>query len=94
MQCAIARSMLMAVWELNRYTVQAGILDTYTDSNTRERRPYEADGLVEATAHLWLQRDVMWARHSHAYVIQYPTWPVEWVQVRYRLPISLLPLQR
>ena len=44
------RSMLMTVWELNRYTVQAGILDTYTDSNTRERRPYEADGLVEATA--------------------------------------------
>ena len=23
----------------------------------------------------------MWARHSHAYVIQYPTWPVEWVQI-------------
>ena len=42
---------------------------------------YEADGLVAATAHLWLQRDVMWARHSHAYVIQYPTWPVEWVQI-------------
>ena len=55
-------------------TVQAAILDTYTDSNTRERRPYEADGLVAATAHLWLQRDVMWARHSHAYAIQYPTW--------------------
>ena len=104
--------MLVKVWELNRYTVQAGMLDTYTDSNTRERRPYEADGLVEATAHLWLQRDVMWARHSHAYllrtrymrylyvefvceylciyriciirsryVIQYPTWPVEWVQI-------------
>ena len=30
---------LNAVWELNRYTVQAAILDTYTDSNTRERRP-------------------------------------------------------
>jgi hypothetical protein len=73
--------MLNKVWELNRYTVQAAILDTYTDSNTRERRPYEADGLVAATAHLWLQRDVMWARHSHAYVIQYPTWPVEWVQI-------------
>ena len=33
----------------------------------RERRPYEADELVAATAHLWLQRDVMWTRHSHAY---------------------------
>eukprot|EP01049_Picozoa_sp_SAG25_P011534 SAG25_NODE_1425_length_3058_cov_6.484623_3_plen_261_part_00 len=24
---------------------------------------------------------MLWARHSHAYVIQYPTWPVEWVQI-------------
>ena len=44
-------------------------------------RPYEADGLVAGTAHLWLQRDPMWSRHSASYVIQYPTWPVEWVQI-------------
>ena len=23
----------------------------------------------------------MWSRHSSAYVLQYPTWPVEWVQI-------------
>ena len=28
----------------SRYTLEAASLDTYTDSNTRERRPYEADG--------------------------------------------------
>ena len=34
--------MLNLVWELNRYTAQAGVLDTFTDNNTRERRSYEA----------------------------------------------------
>ena len=57
---------LNSIWELCRYTLEAGVLDTYTDSNTRERRPYEADGLVASTARGWLQRDMMWARHSHA----------------------------
>ena len=57
-------------------TAQAALLDTFTDSNTRERKPYEADGIVASTAHLWLQRDPMWSRHSISYVIQFPTWPV------------------
>ena len=30
---------LNAVWELCRYTLDGASLDTYTDSNTRERRP-------------------------------------------------------
>jgi hypothetical protein len=68
---------LNAVWELCRYTLEAASLDTYTDSNTRERRPYEADGIIAATGRLLTQRDVLWPRHSHAWVIQYPTWPVE-----------------
>jgi alpha-L-rhamnosidase len=72
---------LNAVWELSRYTLEAGVLDTYTDSNTRERRPYEADGLVVASARGWVQRDFAWARHSHSYVFTYPTWPVEWQQM-------------
>ena len=72
---------LNAVWELCRYTVHAAALDTYTDSNTRERRPYEADGIIAASGRLMVQRDFLWARHSHAFVIQNPTWPVEWQQI-------------
>ena len=34
-----SNSTLDAVWELSRYTLDAASLDTYTDSNTRERRP-------------------------------------------------------
>jgi len=30
---------------------------------------------------LLVQRDVLWPRHSHAWVIQNPTWPVEWQQL-------------
>ena len=51
---------------------------TYTDSNTRERRPYEADGIIASTGRLLLQRDFLWGRHSHAWVIEFPTCPVEW----------------
>jgi len=69
------------VWELSRYTLDAASMDTYTDSNTRERRPYEADGIIAATARLLVQRDYLWPRHSHAWVIQNPTWPVEWKQL-------------
>ena len=37
---------LNAVFELSRYTLEAASLDTYTDSNTRERHVYEADGII------------------------------------------------
>lgn len=75
-------SMLNRVWELSRYTLQAGVLDTFTDSNTRERRPYEADGLIAATGRYMVQRNsLMWARHSYSYILEKPTWPVEWQQM-------------
>ena len=72
---------LDAVWELCRYTLDGASLDTYTDSNTRERRPYEADGIIAASGRLLVQRDILWGRHSHAWVINDPTWPVEWKQI-------------
>jgi len=78
---ASSNTTLNAVWELSRYTLEAASLDTYTDSNTRERRPYEADGIIAATGRLMLQRDFLWPRHSHAWVINDPTWPVEWQQI-------------
>ena len=56
-------------------------LDTYTDSNTRERTPYEADGIIAASGRLLVQRDFLWGRHSHSYVLLHSTWPVEWKQI-------------
>jgi hypothetical protein len=72
---------LDAVYDLCRYTVHAAALDTYTDSNTRERTPYEADGVIAASGRILVQRDVLFPRHSHAYVLNAPTWPVEWKQL-------------
>ncbi|KAH8052250.1 hypothetical protein JL722_10351 [Aureococcus anophagefferens] len=72
---------LDGVYELARWTVEAGVLDTFTDSNTRERRPYEADMLCAGTARLWVQRDAALLRHSVSYVLEAPTWPVEWLQM-------------
>lgn len=72
---------LDAVYDLCRYTVHAAALDTYTDSNTRERTPYEADGVIAASGRLLVQRDVLFPRHSHSFVLSHPTWPVEWKQL-------------
>jgi alpha-L-rhamnosidase len=76
-----SNSSLNKIWAQSRYTIEAGLLDTYTDSNTRERRPYECDGLITASSRLLLQGDVSWVRHSHSYVFYKPTWPVEWQQM-------------
>ena len=46
---------LNAVHELARWTLDGGVVDTATDSNTRERRPYECDGLIAVTGQ-WANR--------------------------------------
>ena len=75
-------TVLDRVWKISENTLQRGVLDTYTDSNARERRPYEADGLIAAGGRMMLQSNsVLWARHSHSWIFTYPTWPVEWLQI-------------
>lgn len=78
---ASSNATLDAVWDLCRYTLDAASLDSYTDSNTRERTVYEADGIIAASNRLMVQRDLLWGRHSASYVIHHPTWPVEWKQI-------------
>ena len=78
---ASSNATLNAVHELARWTLEGGVVDTYTDSNSRERRPYECDGLVASANRLALQSDAMWGRHSHTWVLAVPTWPVEWMQM-------------
>ena len=80
--------MLNAVHELARWTLDGGVVDTYTDSNTRERRPYECDGMIAAAGRILLQSDAMWARHSHSWVLETPTWPFEWMQVSLHATLS------
>jgi hypothetical protein len=65
---------LNAVYDLCRYTVLSASLDTYTDSNTRERTPYEADGIIAASGRIAVQRDYLYPRHSHACVPRRLRW--------------------
>ena len=65
---------LNRVWELCRNTLDGGVIGTFTDSNTRERQPYEADGLVAVAARSLIQRNtILWARHSSSYVFSVPS---------------------
>ena len=61
-------------------TLRSTSLDTFTDSNTRERLPYEADGFITARSRWVLQKEYEWPKHSIEHVPQNPTWPTEWKQ--------------
>ena len=76
------------VWRLCENTLRYVVMDTYTDSNTRERRPYESDGMIAAVNRGLLQRDRMWQRHSASWMLEYPTWPTEWQQQTPMLALS------
>ena len=69
-----------AVWALSENTLKVTSLDTTTDSNTRERLPYEADGLITGDSRIALQREFAWPKHSWRHNTWNPTWPTEWRQ--------------
>lgn len=75
-----SNAMMNAVWALSEQTLRVTSLDTSTDSNTRERLPYEADGLITGMSRLALQREFSWLVHSWAHNTKNPTWPTEWRQ--------------
>ena len=77
---ASSNATLDAVWRLAADTLRYTSLDTATDSNTRERLPYEADGYITGLSRLALQAEVAWPRHSWRHNLLNPTWPTEWRQ--------------
>lgn len=76
-----SNAMLNKVWELCKNTVKVTSLDSATDSNTREKLPYEADGFITGGTRHSTQRDSLWQRHSTLHNIRNPTWPTEWRQM-------------
>ena len=75
-----SNSMLDAVYNLSVNTLRMTSLDTATDSNTRERLPYEGDSFITGHSRLSLQREYQWSRHSWRHNILNPTSPTEWRQ--------------
>jgi hypothetical protein len=70
--------MLNKVWGLCRNTLQHTTLETFTDSNVRERTPYEADLFCAAGSFWALRSERALVKRSAEYVINNPTWPTDW----------------
>jgi len=69
---------LDAVWELCKHSVKAtSFLGIYVDGD-RERRPYEADILINQLSHYAVDAHYETARHSLEHIMEFPTWPTEW----------------
>ena len=72
-------TVLNAVWQLCKRTVEAtSFCGTYVDGD-RERIPYEADAIINQLSHYAVDRDFAMARHSVKHLIHNPTWPTEWI---------------
>ncbi len=69
---------LNGVWELCKYSIKAtSFLGLYVDGD-RERKPYEADALINQLAHYCVDDRYDMARLTHEYLLDNPTWPTEW----------------
>lgn len=70
---------LNEVWDMCRYTIEAtSALGIYIDGD-RERIPYEADAIINQLGHYAVDREYAMARRTSEYLLQYPTWPTEWI---------------
>ncbi len=69
---------LNAVWDICKYTIKATTFcGVYIDGD-RERIPYEGDAYINQLGHYCVDHEYDFARYSHEYMLQNPTWPTEW----------------
>lgn len=69
---------LNGVWDLCKYSIKATtFLGLYVDGD-RERKPYEADALINQLAHYCVDQRYDTARLTHEFLLENPTWPTEW----------------
>ncbi len=69
---------LDAVWKLCKHSIKATtFLGLYVDGD-RERKPYEADVLINQLSHYCVDARYDIARLTHEYLLEHPTWPTEW----------------
>lgn len=71
--------LLNKVWDFCKYSVKAtSFLGYYVDGD-RERRPYEADALINQLCHYAVDSYYPVARRTCDYLLDHPTWPTEWI---------------
>jgi alpha-L-rhamnosidase len=73
-----SRPELDSVWDLCKHSIKATtFMGLYVDGD-RERKPYEADVLINQLSHYCLDARYDTARLTHEYLLEKPTWPTEW----------------
>jgi alpha-L-rhamnosidase len=69
---------LNELYAFAKYTVKATNQDVWTDSQARERGPYEGDAIINMASANAFSANYSIGRHSHEYLINNPTWPQEY----------------
>ncbi len=66
------------VWDLCKYSIKAtSFMGVYVDGD-RERISYEGDAYINQLCHYGVDREFTLARYSMKYLMENPTWPLEW----------------
>ena len=69
---------LNRIYEFCKYSIKATNQDLYVDSQSRERRAYEGDVIINMLSSYSYEADYSLARFSIEYLNDDPTWPAEY----------------
>ena len=70
---------LNEVWKFCKYSIKATSFMGYYIDGDRERRPYEADALINQLGHYGVDSEYKMAQRTIEYLLRNPTWPTEWI---------------
>jgi hypothetical protein len=73
-----SNNFLNELYEFTKYSIKATNQDLWTDSQARERGPYEGDAIINMAASNAFSANYALGRHSHEYLIDNQTWPQEY----------------
>ena len=71
-------SLLNALWELCRHSIQSTTFAGLYVDGDRERIPYEADALINQLSHYAVDTVYDIAKNTAEYLLMSPAWPTEW----------------
>jgi hypothetical protein len=73
-----SNNFLNELYQFTKYSVKATNQDLWTDSQARERGPYEGDAIINMASSNTFSANYSLGRHSHEYLINNQTWPQEY----------------
>jgi hypothetical protein len=73
-----SNNFLNELYNFTKYSIKATNQDIWTDSNARERGPYEGDAIINMASSNTFSNNYSLGRHSHEYLINNQTWPQEY----------------